>query len=705
MAVAVSGRPELLAPAGSAEAVRAAVLNGADAVYMAGADYNARRGAKNLTEQELYKAIAFCRARGVKTYITVNTLLDDREMPRMAEYAAKLYKAGADAFITADWGAAEILRQTLPGVPLHASTQMTIHNSEGVQAAQKAGFTRVILARELTGPDIASICAATNIEIEVFVHGALCMCYSGLCYMSALIGRRSGNRGLCAQPCRLPYSLDNGADNTYSLSLKDLSLAGRLKELAAMGVKSLKIEGRMKRPEYVAAVCGVFARALRQEREPLPEEIQLLRQIFSRDGFTDGYFTGQKGRHMFGVRGRPEPGAKTDKLYAAMRATYAAGKDTENVQVAMDFEARPGQEARLWVTDPEGRDVCVQGEVPEAAKTGGFKPETVAGALSRTGGTPFAPGQLTVDCGPNLYIPASRLNAMRRQALERLEELRACPPERTTNPIPEIEPIANRQEHPCFTVSALRFEQITDGVLSLAPRRVYLPAQILAEQPEKTKALVSRADIAMIAPPIIAPSEMRGALDIIKRAMSAGASGCLAGNAGLFEMVKDLNIPLYGDTGLNIYNSVALRRMKDDGLATAALSFELTLPMIRDMAKCIDTEVIIYGRLPLMICENCVLKNAGKCGGCGRGAHLTDRSGARFPLVREYGCRMRILNAHTLCLSDKLQDFEKLGLWALRLSFTIESPEECDIVAGAYLARRLPDLPCVTRGLYYRGVE
>lgn len=705
MTKAAAQRPELLVPAGSADAVRAAVLNGADAVYMAGSDYNARRNAKNLTEPELIEAMAFCRIRDVKTYITINTLLSDRELTDMVKYAKRLSEAGADAFITADLGVADVLRHTVPNVPLHASTQMTIHSLEGVRAAQEAGFSRVILARELCGQDVAAICKNTDMEIEVFVHGALCMCWSGQCFMSSLIGRRSGNRGLCAQPCRLPYAFENEERLSYPLSLKDLSMAGSLGELARMGVKSLKIEGRMKRPEYVAAVCGVYARALREGREPKPAEMEMLRKIFSRDGFTDAYFKGDKGPHMFGVRAEPAPGGETEKLYAAQRATYAPAKDTENIRVNMHMQARPGFPARLCVHDADNRSVCVEGEIPSPARTRAQTAEEITAALSKTGGTPFAPGQITADCSPELYLPASGINAMRREALKQLELRRACPPQRKTESFSAAETIPNRTDKPDFTISALRFEQITEAVLELAPRRIYLPAELLAEQPEKTKALAERFPVVMIVPQIVTRKELPEAVSIMERAARAGASGFLVGNAGMLDPAGRFGLPLYGDTGLNVFNSYTLRRLKESGLQSAVLSFELALPMIRDIAKCMDTEAIVYGRLPLLICENCVLKNAGRCGSCKKGAFLTDRSGARFPVVREFGCRNRILNAHTLFVADKLADFEKLGLWALRLCFTVEPPKACDTVACAYLERRMPEQAQITRGLYYRGVQ
>ncbi|MGE4484905.1 MAG: peptidase U32 family protein, partial [Oscillospiraceae bacterium] len=314
---------ELLSPAGSPEAVVAAVQNGADAVYLGFGDFNARRNAKNFSDEEFGKAAEYCRVRGVKTYVTLNTLSDDRELPFVAEFAKKASRLGADAILVQDLGALQAIRQVVPDMPVHASTQMSIHNLEGVRVAAAMGVTRVVLARELPRDEIEYICRNSPVEIEVFAHGALCMSYSGQCYMSAVIGRRSGNRGLCAQPCRLNYNT-GGKGTEYPLSLKDNCLVRRLNELQKIGVKCLKIEGRMRRPEYVAIVTSIYSRAIKDARPPSDEDMAILQSAFSRQGFTDGYFTGKKGSAMFGVR--LEADKKEPPEFAAARRGYLNGE-------------------------------------------------------------------------------------------------------------------------------------------------------------------------------------------------------------------------------------------------------------------------------------------------------------------------------------------------------------------------------------------
>ena len=340
---------EILAPAGSVPALEAAVYNGADAVYLGLSEFNARMGAENFTEENIADSIAFCHERGVRVHAVLNTLVSDREMPLALKTAKTLASAGVDAFIVQDLGMVSLCRQLAPDVPIHASTQMSIHSLEGVLEAAALGCSRVVLARELPAEEIAHICKKSPVEIEVFVHGALCMCYSGQCYLSSLIGGRSGNRGLCAQPCRMKYGWGSRADE-YPLSLKDMSLASHLGELEQMGVACLKIEGRMKRPEYVAIVTGVYARALREKREPTAEEMAQLEAAFSRQGFTQGYFLDRKGPEMFGTR---QDEVEPRELFTQARATYESGENRkEPVKIYAMIQA--GQPARIAVEDKEG---------------------------------------------------------------------------------------------------------------------------------------------------------------------------------------------------------------------------------------------------------------------------------------------------------------------------------------------------------------
>ncbi len=415
---------ELLSPAGHWEAMVAAVQNGADSVYLGCGDLNARRGAKNFTAEQLPQAVDYCHIRGVKVYLTLNTLPSDRELAAAADMLRLASRCGVDGVIVQDWGLAALARTMFPDLPLHGSTQMTVHTLSGVERAAELGMGCVVLGRELDRDSVARICARSPIAIEVFAHGALCMCWSGQCAMSALIGSRSGNRGLCAQPCRLPCRVDGGPVS-HPLSLKDACLAGHLRDMRDMGVSILKLEGRMKRPEYVAVVTRIYADLLREDRLPTSRELDRLALAFSRDGFTDAYWQGRPGPQMFGVRSEsaPDPFA----LFQEARNAYNR-EDSRTVPVTMAAELRAGVPCRLTVSGPGGQTAAAQGPVPAPAHTRPLDPEEVRARLAKTGGTPFRPERVDLTLDPGLSLPVREINALRREALDRLAALRAAPP-------------------------------------------------------------------------------------------------------------------------------------------------------------------------------------------------------------------------------------------------------------------------------------
>ena len=373
---------ELLSPAGSREAVTAAVQSGAGAVYLGFGDYNARRGAQNFTRESLAEAVAYCHVRGVKVYLTLNTLLSDGELPGAVEEARFASEVGADAVLVQDLGVLEAVRRAVPDLPLHASTQMSLHTLGGACRAAELGLERVVLARELSRRDIAAITQDCPAEIEVFVHGALCMCYSGQCGMSAVIGGRSGNRGACAQPCRLPYGVNEKASGGHPLSLKDANLSAYLQELDDMGVACLKLEGRMKRPEYVAVITGIYRRLLDEKRAPTQEESRQLEAAFSRSGFTDGYYRGRTGPEMFGTR--PENAPEPKELFARAKAAYEK-EDRRRIPVTMSCILGAGVPAQLTAS-AKGHTVRAEGPVPEAARNRALTAEDLRIRLEKTGG-------------------------------------------------------------------------------------------------------------------------------------------------------------------------------------------------------------------------------------------------------------------------------------------------------------------------------
>lgn len=692
---------ELLAPAGSPEAVTAAVQSGAGAVYLGYGEFNARRNAKNFSREEFAAAVSYCHLRGARVYLTLNTLLADRELPGAARCAAEASELGADAVLVQDLGVLRMLRQTVPDLPVHASTQMTVHNLDGVRRCADLGMTRAVLSRELSRDAIAGICARSPIEIEVFVHGALCMCYSGQCFLSSVIGGRSGNRGLCAQPCRMAYGWDGRPDG-YPLSLKDMSLVGHLRELEEMGVACLKIEGRMKRPEYVAVVTSIYAAALRERREPTARELRDLAAAFSRQGFTDGYFTGRKGPDMFGVRGQePEP----SELFAAARASYRKG-EAARVPITLRAFLRPGEPARLEAGDSDGHTAAAAGPVPEAARTRALTEQEVSAQLAKTGGTPYRCEAVHAHVAPGLSLPLSALNAMRREVLDALSALRTAPPARRHAAFRPGARYENRREAPILTVSLRSAAQLTPELAALRPGLIYLPTDEIAAHPGRVADAMRRgAAVAAALPRIAWDRELPRLREELEAAGALGVTDALTGSLGLAAVAGGMGFTLRADYGLGAYNSPALEELKDLGFVSAAASFELRLARIRDISKPIDIEMIVYGRLPLMITENCILKARDGACACENQNLLTDRTGAGFPVVKAWGCRSELLNARTLFLADRQEDYRRLGLWGARLMFTTETPRECVRVTERYLGLGPYEPNDYTRGLYYRDVE
>ena len=699
---------ELLSPAGSPEALRAAVQSGCGAVYLGWGAFNARRGAKNFTDEEFAAAIRYCHVRGVRVFLTLNTLVTDRELPAALDAARTACRLGVDSVLVQDWGLFSLLRETLPDLPLHASTQMSLFTSGGANEVYHDGCERVVLARECSREDIAAVCRACPAEVEVFGHGALCMCYSGQCAFSALIGGRSGNRGTCAQPCRLPYGFNAPAKNTYPLSLKDSCLASRLEDMADMGVSCVKLEGRMKRPEYVAVVTDIYARLIRERRRPTPAEAQALELAFSRSGFTEDYWLGRHGPAMFGTR--PENTPEPKELFAAARARCEKD-DARTVPVHFSCILAADTPASLTVSDGDGHTVTVSGPTPELAQNKALTAAEVSARLQKTGGTAFRCADCAAQVAGGLFLSAGALNALRRDALSALEEARCAVPHRRELPVPPLPDLDCAAPSPALTVSVASWAQ-AEALLPLSPARLCVPLEILAEQ---TALPAFSGEWCAILPRVWRDSDEPQLRAWLAHAKAMGVTAALAGNLGHLPLLRDSGLTVSGDFGLNVFNSRALDYLRRKNLAAACLSFELRFPQMRDMQKVIPAEAIVYGRLPLMITENCLVQNGTGCRLSERGAvvpqdapcrkpnYLQDRTGARFPLLPAYGHRTELQNSAPLWLADK-PDWRHCGLRFARLRFTTESPADCAAIFRAY-ENGAPAPAAFTRGLYYRGVD
>ncbi len=692
---------ELLAPAGSMDALRAAVQNGANAVYLGCGIFNARQGAKNFTPQTLMEAVKYCHIRGVAVHLTLNTIVTDRETQELCELIRHAALCGVDAFIVQDLNVVRLCQQIAPHIAIHGSTQMTIHNLPGVQLCAAMGMTRVVLSRELSREEIANICANSPIEIEVFAHGALCMCYSGQCYLSSAIGGRSGNRGRCAQPCRQSYGYTHWS-NKYPLSLKDNCLVGYVKELEAMGVASVKLEGRMKRPEYVAAVTGVYRRASDGEAVTQPM-MDTLYAAFNRQGFTDGYYLKRIDRNMFGVR--EDPSDEDQTWLQTARRSYEAG---EQDLVDITFQALvTSQGSSLTVYDPDGRVCQVIGPMPEWARTVPLTDEALADRLAKTGGTPYRCAELRVHVEPGLTLSAAAINAMRRDALNQLTALRARHEQPPLGKPQKLPHVPGQSGQPGLTVQVTAREQLTKKLMEAELSMLYVPMHVLLEDGKLCRILATRSRLAAVLPRIVHDGELPRIRKGLEDLYALGVRDVLVGNLGLLAPAREAGMRLHGDFGLNLANSGAMHMAHQMEFSTATVSFEATLPQIRDMSKPIPLELIAYGRLPLMVTEHCLIKNrTGECTCHLAQMKLTDKTGAEFPVIKDGdSCRSVLLNGKKLSWLDRQEDLGRLGLWAIRLNFTTENGREVDRVLADYLNPPPFDPGACTRGLYLRGVE
>lgn len=690
---------ELLAPAGGFDSLIAAVQTGADAVYMGFGAFNARRSARNFTDGEFASAVAYCHLRGVRVFLTLNTLLTDRELVQAAESLRKASAMGVDAILVQDWGLLALAREIVPDVPLHASTQMSLFTLGGANEAAALGMERVVLARELSRDEVREICAGCPAQVEIFGHGALCMCYSGQCEMSAVVGERSGNRGACAQPCRLPYGVDGPCRGGHPLSLKDANLSAYLAEMEEMGVDCLKLEGRMKRPEYVAVITGIYRRLMDEKRRPTAEESRQLEQAFSRSGFTDGYWLGKKGPQMFGTR--PENAPEPKELFAAARETYENGRENRKIPVNLRLTVRRGQPVRLSGACTASGGVAMamaQGDVPEEARNRAVTAEELRQRLSKTGGTVFTADRIEIELDEGLTVPASAVNGLRRELLEELARRREDIPARRDLPVPPLPDAPAGRQAMRFTCSVLKAEQVTAALLTEKPAIVYVPIEEL----EQLDAGLDwgETELCAVLPRVFRTADEAPLRQLLQRHPEVSVS---VGNLGHLPIVRGLGRTLRGDCGLNIFNSRALLFWQAQGLDSAAVSFELRWQQIRDLKKYLPCEAVVYGRLPLMVTENCVTRCSVGCTH-GAGSVLTDRTGAQFPVTCGYGCRCEIQNSKTLFLADK-PEMQRCGLTYGRLRFTTETPEQCVRVLRRYRDGGDWTPEDLTRGLFYRGVE
>ena len=668
-----TAKPELLAPAGSILALKAAIEGGADAIYIGGSAFNARMKAKNFDENELKEGIRLAHEYGVKVYIAANTLILDRELDEYLRAAERAYLLSADAMIIADIGAASEVKKRIP-IELHASTQLSGHNVEAAKKLYEAGFSRMVLAREMPKEDIARFCKESPIESEVFVHGALCVCHSGQCLFSSIVGGRSGNRGECAQPCRLPFKNKNGKGENYPLSLKDLSLASHITELCEMGVSSFKIEGRMKSPEYVRDVTARWRALLDANTNASKADMEYFASVFGRGGHTDAYFVKKIDSKMLGVR------SDSDKKESAALTRFE--NITRKIPIEFTAKIKRGEPSSLSAKLGENC-VTVCGVIPDEARTSPISEETLRRNLSKLGDTKYSLSKLDIELDEGLIMPISAINALRRAVIEKINEQAKTESQRSefdftdakkSFPNNFLNKIPNKN---CENIRSAVFyqpENIPTDALDFF-HNIYIPLEKYQNY--------SNFGYGVMLPEVIFDSERDAVEELLRKAYENGARDALVGNIGHIELAKKCGFKLHGDLRLNAFNNSSVAELENMGFEDVVLSPELTLRQIRDIGGA--TSVCVYGRLPLMITEKCVGRELGSCEMCKEGKlKLVDRRSVEFPVLQRFSHRSAIFNSIPTYMADRRDDLKNAKITCEHFIFTIESQSEIRAVINSY---------------------
>lgn len=665
----------------------AGVRCGANAVYLGADNFNARRNAANFSEDELKNAVSYAHARGVKVHVTLNTLVSDEEIDTAIHTIKHICNSGADVLILQDLGIAALAKKCAPEIERHASTQMSVQTARGIRLLEKMGFSRAVLPRETSLEEIKRIKSETHIELEYFVHGALCMCVSGQCYLSAMLGSRSGNRGLCAQPCRLPFSAEGGTG--FDLSLKDLSLIDEIGKISEAGVCSLKIEGRMKRPEYVAAAVTACKNACNNVKDS--SITNALKAVFSRSGFTKGYFENKIGRSMFGTRMKEDVTAAKDVLPMLQRLY-----DRETALIPVDFymTVLKGEKISLSVR-ASGQSVYAESDcIPEKALNKPMTEEILRARIAKCGGTQFYPNEIEIDLDDGLIAPSSVINGLRRQVLDELNNKLSRVKSKQFR-LPRISLKRHRASERKIYIRLRSLEQLperTDGI-----SMVYVP---LDTDIGEAVRLSKKIKVCVETPRGIFAKENQ-VFERLRQFKENGINSVYCTTLDGLAMARELEMEIHAGFTMNIFNSLSLEEIRALGASEATVSAELTLSAIKRLGGEIKRGIIAYGNIPLMLTKNCPIRNGKGCKTCQSGSYLTDRMGVRFPVVCSYGCS-EILNSRPIYLADRLNEIENVDF--ITLYFTVESRAETEKIISGYLNGEKPSGE-FTRGLYYRGVE
>ncbi len=688
---------EILSPCGGADSVYAAVRSGADAVYVGAKDFSARASAKNFSIDELRDTVKYCHRCGVKVYLALNTLVFDDEIDDALELVRQAAECDIDALITQDIGLAMAVKKSVPQLKLHASTQMSVHTLSGAKALYEMGFSRVVLAREMTKEEIKYIADNCEVELEVFVHGALCMCVSGQCYMSAALGTRSANRGMCAQPCRLPFSSDKS--NTHALSLKDNSIIEYIRELEEMGVTSAKIEGRMKRPEYVATATRacVMMRDLGFIDDDTKSKLQA---VFSRTGFSDGYYLNKRGYDMFGYRQKQDVVSASEKLFKEIRTLYK--DEYQRIDIDFKLKVEVNKSLELIVSEGENTIKVMSETIVEQAQNMPVTSEKLEGYLSKTGDTPYKVNSISCDITGDCFVSAKDINALRRDALSKLSRLRETSYDYEifdysfSDLVTDITPSSDKMKQRAVVESL----NIPDSFKNMD--YVFVPLFDCVKNIVKIEKLREKGiNIAVEIPRGMFSIEEKiiDALNVLKQ---HGIKNALCHNIGAVYLCKQAGYLCHLSFAMNIANSLSLKWAKDYGASDVELSFELDMNRIKALRSGICMGVYAYGYLPLMMTRNCPVKSGkNTCATCKNELKLQDRKGEQFALKCDK-IVTEILNCVPLVLPKEIQSFKNIDFKVFH--FTVENSVENKEKILKKMSG-IQNFERFTHGLYIRGVK
>ena len=785
-------RPELLAPVGKVESFYAAIENGANAVYVGGKQFSARQFAQNLDMDELKEIVEYGKLRNIKVYITVNTLVKNNEIDDFAFYLNQLSQIGVDAVIVQDFGIAKLVKEYFPNLSIHASTQMSSHSKYDVKFLKDCGYKRVVLARELSLEEVKEIKNAVNIEIETFVHGALCVSYSGQCLMSSIIGGRSGNRGRCAQPCRLPYILTKdgqditGNDSAYLMSPKDVETLDIIPDLIDAGIDTFKIEGRMKTPEYIASVARTYNKYIglalaNNKYKVAKEDKNELLTVFNRGGFTQGYFTQKPGNSMMAINSPKNIGLLIGEVISYNKAGHIQIKTNKNLkpgdgigiltksqnQVGMGIskEVQAGsvlkatikgkisvgdkvylskdheltkeltksynrnmrkslieicltiklnQPIKLDVIHENGVKVNILGDIACEAKNSPISPDKLKNQISKFGNTPFEVSNITLDADSNVFVSISAINKLRRQGAELLSSKILSQNSYIgegyqrylgDRPVINPKPINNKK----FTASVRTIGQL-EVCLGVASD-IYLEIEKLTiDDIEESIRLChdKKVKLHIALPHIQREKDYAVYNSIMNYIEKSKVDGYLIRTYGQFERLKESSKEKIIDYTLNVFNNQNISHWELHGANRITLSQELSSDEMQEVSGR-SLEMIVYGHIPVMTTEQCVIGRYGGCPPKGQSINsqykLIDRMGEEYPLITNCKtCRMQILNSKPIMLANHMNNIKKLPVHSLRLMFTIENPEEIKEIVSCYI-KEIPHQIDYTNRYFIQGVQ